>query len=93
MSKISYVRNHKIAWQAVDDKVVLVSPQNHKIHILSGSGSRIWEFLKHPRGQEELVALVCSEFDVEEQAAQSDMDIFLQDLHAEQLIAERDAVC
>ena len=93
LKNASYIRNQKIAWQVVDDKIVLVSPQNHKIHILSGSGSRIWEHLKEMKNEEELVGLICDEFDVSQQKAEEDLDHFLTDLVKEELVLEKDHSC
>ena len=89
LKNASYVRNQKIAWQVVDDKIVLVSPQTHKIHILSGCGSRIWEYLKETKKEEELIDLVCEEFDVGATQAEEDIDHFLNDLLKEELVLER----
>lgn len=85
-NKNTVVRNSKIAWQKVDDKVVLVSPKRMKIHILSGCGESIWEHLKESKDVDEIAVLICKEYDTTEAQAKKDISEFVDKLTAEELV-------
>ena len=79
-------RNSKIAWQIIDQKIVLVSPKQMKIHILSGTGSHIWNHLKEPTSVENLVEKVVEEYDTTKEKAREDVNTFLEQLSKEELL-------
>ena len=79
-------RNSKIAWQKVEDRVVVVTPQTKKIHILSGIGGYLWDCLNEPKSFLELIEQVCSEYDVDYHQAEADMGSFIRDLEDREII-------
>ncbi len=80
-------RNAQAAWQAVEDNIVVVTPQTKKIHILSGAGGKIWQLLETPQEQSVLVKEVVDEYEVDIQQAEKDIEAFIQEL------IEKDIVC
>ncbi len=84
--KNTVIRNSNIAWQKMQEKIVLVSPQTMRIHILHGSGGSIWEYLKEARSEDELASMVCEEYDTTIEGAQKDIRSFLTKLKKEDLI-------
>ncbi len=80
------IRNSEIAWQQMQEKVVLVSPKTMRIHILHGSGGSIWEYLKKSRSEDELAELLCDEYDTTPIEAEKDVRNFLNQLKKEELV-------
>ena len=80
------VRNKKIAWQKVDEKYVLVSPRTKKIHVLHGSGGRIWEHIEKPKTTDDLVGLMCDEYDVSEDVVRKDISEYVSKLKEEDIV-------
>jgi hypothetical protein len=80
------MRSDKTAWQTVQDRVVVVTPQTKKIHILSGSGSRIWQCLDQPRQFQQILKIVCDEYDVGCEQAEKDLKDFIQQLRDKEIV-------
>ena len=60
-------RSSKVAWQQLDDKVIIVTPKDKQIHILSGSGMDIWQALEEPKTIEALFLYLYEIYDVAEE--------------------------
>ena len=86
LQKNTVIRNSKIAWQNIQDKVVLVSPKTMRIHIIHGSGGSVWEHLKKSRSEDELAELIFEEYDTTIESAKKDVQIFLDKLKKESLV-------
>ena len=82
-----FSRNPKTAWQQVDDKVVIVTPDTKKIHILYESGASIWDYLKAPKSLGDLITDLQSEYNVEFPQAESDVKHYLSDLIDREIIS------
>jgi hypothetical protein len=85
-NKMFYKRKKNIAWQMLDEKAVLVSPKEKRIHVLSGCGGSLWGHLKEEKSVEELVNLICEEFETSKDQAQDDIEKFLEELKSEDVI-------
>ena len=81
-------RNDKAAWQVVEDKVVVVTPQTRKIHILYGSASLVWQSLQEPNDFAGILTRICDEYEVDCGKAKIDLEVFLLDLLQKRVIAE-----
>ena len=81
------VRNNKTAWQTVEDKIIAVTPQNKRIHILSGAGAVIWQSLQEPKSIAQLVDSIRDEFEVERQQAERDAQEFVQELLNKEIVS------
>ncbi len=86
LNKNTVVRNKKIAWQKVDDKYVLVSPRTKRIHVLHGCGGRIWEHVEKPHTTDDLVELICEEYEVPEEDARRDITEYVSKLKEEEIV-------
>jgi hypothetical protein len=75
------IRSGKTAWQIVQEKVVVVTPETKKIHILYGSGSRIWQYLDKPKDLRQILKALCDEYDVNHQQAEKDIKEFIRQLN------------
>ena len=58
---------------------------------LNSVGAVLWEALTTPRSVDELVGVVAESFDVTAEACRADVEAYLRDLHARQLIIARQA--
>lgn len=75
-------------WREIDGEVVVISIDVNRVRLLNRVGSFIWSQCEG-RTVDELAAAVCERFDVEEEVARRDIDVFVQDLIARgMLVAE-----
>jgi hypothetical protein len=84
--RIVLMRHEQTAWQLIDDKVIVVTPQTRRVHILSGVGGKVWEYLERPKQIGELVEFICNEYEVDYQRAEKDIKDFIQQLCAREII-------
>jgi hypothetical protein len=83
-------RGRDTAWQVVEDKVVVVTPRTRRIHILDGTGGRIWECIEEPRDVRSVVSAIGEEFDVERDRALGETVRFLKELVEKGMVEVRD---
>ncbi len=82
---MTYRHNPHTAWHAIGRRVVLVPLERRDgVHnntlVLSGSGPALWRLLEEPRSAGELIAHLCSEFEVDCERASQDVERFLERL-------------
>lgn len=80
------IRSDKTAWQIVQERVVVVTPETKRIHILYGSGSKIWQCLDKPRDIQQISKVICDEYDVNHEQAQKDIKDFIQQLKDKEIV-------
>ncbi len=85
-SEIKISRNPKIAWQRIEDKIVVINPQKRKVHILSGSGVSIWEHLSSSKTLEDIIKLILEEYEIDEAKAIQDIKSFIELLGEKELV-------
>ena len=61
----------------VDGQVVLLSPVDFSYHALDRVGARVWALLDSPRSDDDLVASLTAEFDVDADQCRADLEPFL----------------
>lgn len=66
------------AW--IDGNLMMMHAGSDFYLNLSGSGVRIWELLEHPRSVADLCQALAREFDIEPEAARSEVVAFLDHL-------------
>ena len=64
----------------IGDDLMMMNAESDFYLNLSGSGGRIWELLEHPRSVAELCQVLASEYDIEPEAARSQVLAFLDQL-------------
>ncbi|MFH2137110.1 MAG: PqqD family protein [Candidatus Omnitrophota bacterium] len=84
--KMMIERNAQAAWQEIEDNVVVVTPANSKVHVLSGIGGRVWQLLEEEKTGQQLSEIIIEEFDVGIEQVQADVDGFLQELLEKEII-------
>ncbi len=74
----SYVtRNKNVSWRKLNNEACILGLGKDQVHLLKGVGSYIWELLENSIQVEAIIKKVCEQFDVELQAAQTDILEFI----------------
>ncbi|MBN3040335.1 MAG: PqqD family protein [Candidatus Omnitrophica bacterium] len=73
------IRNSKVAWQEIDDAIVVVTPWNKQIHIISETASMLWRALALPKSEKDLVTLIVQEYEIDEVRAEQDIRTFIKE--------------
>ncbi len=87
----SYKIKEEIAYRTLGEEAVLLSPEDNQIHLLNEVACYTWELLTEKRNDEDLVRLICDEFEVSQDQAASDASKFLNELNERGLIEVSEA--
>jgi len=79
-------RDRRTASRILAGEAVVLTPMSSKIHGLNETGSRIWELLADEPTVGELVARIHREFQVSEEQARADIEVFVEELKSRGLI-------
>ncbi len=74
------VRHPSVVDRLVDNEAVLVMPEQGVINVLNEVGARVWNLIDGRRRVEEIVRLICEEYDVSADRAAEDVIEFLGQL-------------
>lgn len=66
--------------RVIGEEAVLVQPERAKVKVLNEVGAHIWELADGTRTIEQIVALLCSEYQVDPDQAQADTLEFIGEL-------------
>lgn len=81
-------RNPRNAYRPVgDDGGLVVVPADSKVEVLNPVGSKIYSMLDGKTSRSEIVRAVVEEFEVEEEQARADVEQFLGELAAKNLLS------
>ncbi|MFH1459659.1 MAG: PqqD family protein [Candidatus Omnitrophota bacterium] len=83
------IRNKEAAWQEVEDNIVVITQQTKKIHVLSGCGLMLWQRLEQSQTKQDLLQAILDEYEVEPAQAQADLDKFLEEVIAKDIIRQQ----
>ena len=75
-----------VAFQRVDDEVVLVHLKTNQIFALNATGARFWELLAEGRTRDEIEATMGTEFAVAPEVLTAEIDDLLAALARERLV-------
>ena len=85
------IRAHPdVVAQRLEDEVVLVNLQTNRIFALNPTAARYWELLVGGNDQEQIVRIMCDEFDVGEDHLRAEIHSLVSSLASEQLVAAGD---
>ncbi len=74
-------RSSRHAFRSIGDEGgLLVDSDESKVHVLNPVGSRIYELLDGAHSTEEIVRAVVAEFEISEEQARQDLQLFLRQL-------------
>lgn len=79
-------QNPELIAADMDGEKVMMSIADGKYYGINQVGSRIWELLESPASVEEICRKITDEFEVEESQCRSDLNKFLEDLLANDIV-------
>ncbi|RJR21286.1 MAG: PqqD family protein [Nitrospiraceae bacterium] len=79
-------RSPQTASRVIDNEAVIISPQENKVMVLNGTGSRIWELLNGDLRTDRIALVISEEFDVSYDDALNDTREFINDLYARDML-------
>lgn len=79
-------RHTDTASRIIDGEAVILRPMDNAILTLNETGTRIWELLAESPAVDRIIRIVCDEFDVEEEAAATDVTAFLEEMERKGLV-------
>ena len=82
------LREEGVDWRVIDDEIVMLDAEQSQYLATNASGTLLWQTLQNGATRAQLVAVLVSRYAVEEERARADIDIFLGELRARELIAE-----
>jgi hypothetical protein len=83
---ILFLRSSAPLTADVDDEVVMLDPATSNYFGLDGVGARIWDLCEQPQSVEALVAVLITEYDVDESTCSTEVMSFLAELEAANLL-------
>ena len=83
---MKYRKSLEVLTSKIDDEVIIMSIDADSYFGLNDVGSRAWELLDEPATFEELVALLRDEYEVDEDTCREDLQSFLDNMMARNLI-------
>jgi hypothetical protein len=78
--------NPLLAWREIDGGVVIISPEDHRIHELNSTASFVWKQMDGRRTVEDLADLLTKEFDTVRESALVDIDQLVSSLEEKSLL-------
>ena len=67
-------------------ETTIVLPDGSYIHVLNPIGTRVWELLDGVKSENDIVDILCEEFDAERQQVTQDVREFLSSLEANRML-------
>ncbi len=83
----TFHRTQETPWNTIDEEAVVLNLDNGHYYVLNETGRRVWELLDGQRSVAQIAALICKEYDVDEQQAMADVIKLMKELTAEGLVA------
>lgn len=86
MKTLVYRRKEKLPWQQIDDQVIIINPQQQKVHELNEVASFVWQKLDGKNSLTQIVAELPHEFEDIPVSAAVEVEQLMDDLHSEGLV-------
>ena len=77
MTYLKYAQNPLLAWREIQGEVVIISPEDSRVHELNSTASFIWKQVDSQRSAAEIAERLAEEFDVTYEAALYDTEDLL----------------
>ncbi len=82
------LRPQALDWRVIDDEIVMLDGQQSQYLATNASGTLLWQMLHKGATRGQLVDLLVSRYAIDEEQAGSDIDVFLDELRARELLQE-----
>lgn len=79
-------RVSSLPFQKLNDEVLVVDPRTREVHLLNVTATRIWDLLENPLTADELLVVLCREFDGTPDLMRAEVDQLLVQLEAKGLV-------
>jgi hypothetical protein len=79
-------RNPKLAWREIDGEIVIISPQDSRVHELNETASLIWKCADGTQSRAAIAERMAAEFDVAIETACQDVAEIIEVLGEKDLI-------
>ena len=76
----SYRRAEELPFRTLGDETVIVNTRTREVHVLNGTGSRIWNLLAPARTVTDVVRALEGDYALDPDTAQGEVAAFLGDL-------------
>lgn len=86
---VAYVRRPELRAVEMDGELVMMGQEQGEYYGLRDVAASLWHHLAEPRTLEELVGLVCAEYEVTPETCRDDIVGFLDDLIGRKLVSTR----
>jgi tRNA G37 N-methylase TrmD len=73
-------RHPRTASRVIDGRAVIISIDTNRVLTLNEQGTRVWQVLARPTTLEEVVAMLCREYEVTEERARADGARFCEEM-------------
>ncbi len=83
---MKYVQNKDILTTELEDSLMMMSIEQGKYFELNPVSKRIWELVDEPKTQEEIIAILLSEFDVTKDQCRTEVSEHLSLLENKKII-------
>lgn len=86
-----YEKSQDISWTFLEDKLVILSTHSQKcFHEFNSLATDLWLWLDTVETKDELLQKILAKYDVAEDTASEDLESFLSDLKAKELLVGHD---
>ena len=85
-AKSSWRPDKRVAWRAVDGRMVLVGGHEGKLFVLNETGTQLWELVCESASVDAMASALESHFDVTQKVARQDVVRFLKQMHDRGLV-------
>lgn len=87
MSETLRLRGEGLEWRLLEGEIVALDASADKYLSVNRTGTVLWQALTRGATREDLIARLVEAFDVDEETAARDLDVFLATLDAQGLLA------
>ena len=86
----SWHRAQTLPFQRMDEETIVVDPRSREVHLLNGTGARIWDLLETASSVDELVDALADEYEgAPAEELRREVEGFLADLQTKGLVAAK----
>ena len=83
-------KSEDTASRIIENEAVIVIPQEGLVRILNEVGSRIWQLSDGGNATEDIINIICSEFNVTQKEAKRDIIDFIKQLKEKNMMVVND---
>ena len=82
------LRTDDLAWENVDDEIIVLDSRASRYYRLKGSGALLWTMLDDGATKADLISRLLVSYSIDEDVATNDVDTFIADLERQKLILD-----